>query len=46
MGLRCKRCGSEEYVKNGMMRGKQRFLCKGCGLNFTDTPARGKPLAM
>jgi transposase len=46
MGLRCKRCGSEEYVKNGMMRGKQRFLCKACGLNFTDTPARGKPLAM
>ena len=46
MGLRCKRCGSEEYVKNGLMRGKQRFLCKGCGLNFTDTPARGKPLAM
>ncbi len=46
MGLRCKRCGSEEQVKNGLMRGKQRFLCKGCGLNFTDTPARGKPLAM
>ena len=46
MGLRCKRCGSEEYVKNGLMRGKQRFLCKACGLNFTDTPARGKPLAM
>ncbi len=46
MGLHCKRCGSEEYVKNGRMRGKQRFLCKACGLNFTDTPARGKPLAM
>ena len=46
MGLHCKRCGSEEYVKNGLMRGKQRFLCKACGLNFTDTPARGKPLAM
>ena len=46
MGLHCKRCGSEEYVKNGQMRGKQRFLCKACGLNFTDTPARGKPLAM
>jgi transposase-like protein len=46
MGLRCKRCGSEEQVKNGLMRGKQRFLCKACGLNFTDTPARGKPLAM
>ena len=46
MGLRCKRCGSEEQVKNGLMRGKQRYLCKDCGLNFTDTPARGKPLAM
>ena len=46
MGLRCKRCGSEEHVKNGLMRNKQRSLCKGCGLNFTDTPARGKPLAL
>ena len=46
MGLCCKRCGSEEQVKNGLMRGKQRYLCKGCGLNFTDTPARGKPLAL
>ena len=46
MGLRCKRCGSEEQVKNGLMRSKQCYLCKGCGLNFTDTPARAKPLAM
>ncbi len=46
MGLRCKRCGSEEHVKNGFMRGKQRYLCKSCGLNFTNTPAPGKPLAM
>ena len=28
------------------MRNKQRYLCKACGLNFTDTPARGKPLAL
>src|SRR3982750_2981072 len=46
MGLRCKRCGSEVHVKNGLMRNKQRYLCKACGLNFTDTPARGKPLAL
>jgi IS1 family transposase/transposase-like protein len=46
MGLLCKRCGSEEHVKNGLMRTKQRYLCKGCGLNFTDTPPRGKPLAL
>src|SRR5215204_2276403 len=46
MGLRCKRCGSERQVKNGLMRGQQRYLCKECGLNFTNTPARGKPLAL
>jgi transposase len=46
MELRCKRCGSGEHIKNGLMRGKQRYRCKGCGLNFTDTPPRGKPLAM
>ena len=46
MGLLCKRCGSDEHVKNGLTRGKQRYLCKGCGLNFTDTPPRGKPLAL
>src|SRR3954452_23597758 len=46
MGLRCKRCGSEEHVKNGLMRAKQRYRCKACGLNFTDTPTRGKPLAL
>src|SRR3954464_12432103 len=44
MALRCKGCGSEEHVKNGFMRGKQRYLCKACGLNFTDTPPRGMPL--
>src|SRR3982075_1360715 len=46
MGLRCKRCGSEEHVKNGLMRSKQRYLCKAGGLTFTDTPAPVKPLAM
>ena len=46
MGLRCKRCGAEEHVRNGLMRGRQRYRCKACGLNFTDTPPRGMPLAM
>lgn len=46
MELRCKRCGDEEHVKNGLMRGKQRDLCKSCGLNFTATPPRGLPLAI
>jgi hypothetical protein len=26
------------------MRGKQRYRCKACGLNLTDTPPRGMPL--
>src|SRR3712207_9237736 len=30
----------------GLMRGQQRYLCKDCGLNFTNTPSRGKPLAL
>ena len=33
-------------MKNGLMRGQQRYLCQGCGLNFTNTPPRGKPLAL
>jgi hypothetical protein len=28
MGLRCKGCGSEAHIKNGFMRGKQRYRCK------------------
>ena len=44
MGLRCKRCGAAEHVKNGSMKGLQRYRCKACGLNFTDTPPRGMPL--
>ena len=44
MGLACKRCGGEEHTKNGFMRGKQRYRCRACGLNFTDTPPRGMPL--
>src|SRR3954453_17316389 len=28
------------------MRTKQRYLCKACGLNFTDPPPRGKSLAL
>ena len=46
MALRCKRCGSGEHTRNGFMRVQQRYLCKSCGLNFTATPAPGKPLAM
>ena len=32
----CKKCGRENYVKNGKARGKQRYLCKECGYNFIE----------
>src|SRR3954467_10486823 len=44
MGRRCKRWGREGHVRNGFMKGLQRYRCKACGLNFTDTPPRGMPL--
>ena len=42
--LVCKHCGSDQYTKNGIVRGHQRYHCKTCGHNFTDTPARGHSL--
>ena len=44
--IACKGCGSDDLCKNGIVRGNQRYLCKFCGMNFTNTPARGKPAAM
>jgi len=32
--LVCKRCGSEKMVKNGIVAGRQRYLCKVCKHNF------------
>jgi transposase-like protein len=37
----CKNCGVSRYVKNGFVRGHQRYKCKDCGCNFTPTPPRG-----
>jgi transposase-like protein len=44
--LRCKHCGSASFVKNGEVRGQQRYRCKACDRSFTATPPRGKPPAM
>ncbi len=44
--LSCKRCGGVDYAKSGMVRGHQRYRCRGCGCHFTDTPVPGKPAAM
>lgn len=30
----CKQCDGKDFVKNGCVRGQQRYRCKSCGLNF------------
>jgi len=42
MELSCKKCGSTSFVKNGFVRGLQRYRCRSCGFNFTATPKRGR----
>ena len=42
----CKRCQATDYVKNGIVRGLQRYRCRNCFCNFTATKPRGKPAAM
>ena len=34
-GKKCPKCRQKEKVKNGFMRGKQRYKCKNCGCNYT-----------
>ena len=36
----CKRCGCEQSGKNGKVRGKARYKCKKCGLNFVEGDER------
>jgi transposase len=38
--MECKRCRASEFVKNGLVREKQRWLCKSCGCNFTEGDRR------
>ena len=37
---RCKKCQGEQVVKNGKVRGKQRYRCKECGYNFVEGDRR------
>lgn len=42
--MKCLKCGSEAIVKNGFMKGLQRYKCKNCSYQFTQQTPRGKPL--
>ena len=39
--MHCIRCGSGDYCKNGITKGKQRYRCRACGYNFTNMHGRG-----
>jgi transposase len=45
MMIGCKNCGVCRCVKNGIVRGKQRYKCKGCGYNFVLGDGRADPHA-
>lgn len=38
--MKCKRCESKNVVKNGVVRGQQRYYCKNCKYNFVETDRR------
>jgi len=39
--MRCPRCNSESYVRDGVVQGKQRYYCKHCQYRYR-VKARGK----
>ena len=45
-GISRKHCQAVAHVKNGIVRGMQRYRCEVCGRDFTMTPPKGKPPRM
>ncbi len=39
----CPKCESDAYRKNGYVFGLQRYKCKACGCNFTQSHRYGVP---
>lgn len=42
--MNCPKCRSAKAVKNGIMKQKQRYKCKKCGCNFTQSTMARIPL--
>lgn len=40
--MHCPKCNTEERVKNGIVKNKQRYKCKSCGCNYTRSDRHGK----
>lgn len=45
--MHCPHCDSQNIIKSGLVKGRQRFKCKDCSYQFTNlSKERGKPLWM
>jgi len=42
----CKKCGSQNIIKAGFVKGEQRYKCKECGCQFVPTRNKGKSLEL
>ena len=42
--MHCPKCISKEYVRSGFTKGKQRYKCRQCKCNSTQSHRRGAPL--
>ena len=42
--MNCKNCYSDQIIKNGFVRSKQRYRCKSCGCNFVPSGSTDKTL--
>ena len=43
--MHCPKCRCAEAVKNGTMRQKQRYKCKACGCNYTQSTLSRTPVS-
>ena len=42
--MNCPKCGCQKQVKNGFIKGVQRFKCKDCACQYTRSEPRGRPV--
>ena len=42
--MHCPKCHYAQFTKNGFVRGLQRYYCKSCGCNFTQSHKHGHPM--
>ena len=44
--MNCPKCRSTVRIKNGLVRGLQRYKCKDCGCNYTQSSLSRTPLSL